>query len=120
MGATVDNMGQGLLMSEFSGTEFQSLREDIGELRLAMTKVAEALERLARLEERHASSANAIERAFTEVAKLEVKLIASELRLTALEVAQPLHKKSTEWIDKAVLGAVTVIALVILKKVGLV
>lgn len=85
-----------------------------------MTKVAEALERLARLEERHNSSATQIDRAFLEISKVDVKVSANEARLNALEMLQPAVNKTSEWLERIAYGAMAVVAMVILKKVGLV
>lgn len=107
-------------MSEISVTEFSALREDIGELRAAMTKMVEALERLARLEERQGNSARALERAFLDISKVDIKADALDIRLKNLEIAQPSNNKTSEWVERIGYGAVCVLAMFVLKKMGLV
>jgi len=51
-------------MAPPNSPELQAFREDLADIKEALKNVADALERLARLEERHASVASALERAF--------------------------------------------------------
>jgi hypothetical protein len=106
-------------MSEFTAVEFGALREDISELRAAMTKVADALERLARLEERHANSASAIQRGFEEITKVNMRVDVHDTRLKTLEISQPAAKKSAVWVERIAYGAIVVVAMAVMKKIGL-
>ena len=91
--------------------ELQAMREDVSEIKGAVSKVADALERLARLEERHSTVAGALERSFGAISKIET-------RLRELEQAAPVQKLTSGWVTNglwlAAGGAVTMI----LKKVG--
>ena len=107
-------------MSEIHASEFSALREDIGELRAAMNKVADALIGLARLEEKHNNSARAIERAFIDINKVDIKADALDLRVKNMEIAQPSNNKTSEWVEKLLIGAACVLAMFVLKKMGIV
>ena len=69
------------------------------------------MERLARLEERHSTVASALERAFGAIAKIEV-------RLRELEQSQPVQKLTTGWVTNGVWAAGGMLAMAVLKKVG--
>lgn len=88
-----------------------ALREDVAEIKGFMAKMAEAIERLARLEERHGNTASALERAFSTISKIDT-------RLQALEKAQPVQALTSGWVSNAVWMAVGVLAMAVLKKAG--
>lgn len=106
-------------MTEFSPNDFRMLREDISELRQAMTKVADALQQLAVLEEKHSNSAKSIERAFNEINKLEIKNDKLEERLKALEQKAPESEKTNGLIEKVVWAGLSLLGMIILAKLGL-
>ncbi len=88
------------------------LQQEIADLRRATLQIADAVERLTRLEERHASTATALERAFGAIGKLTERVVE-------LERAAPVQAITTRWVLGgvwAVLGAVG--AIVIQRVVG--
>lgn len=88
------------------------VREDIGEIKGALSRVADALERLARLEERHATVASALDRAFGAIKSID-------LRLKVVELAQPVQRLTSGWIVTAVAaGAGSLATIVITKVIG--
>lgn len=91
--------------------EIQAIREDIAEIKEAWKKVAEALERLARLEERHYTQASALERAFAAIS-------AQDKRLRALEQAQPVQSLTSGWVINSAWAGLGMMVMLILKKVG--
>lgn len=88
-----------------------ALREDVSEIKGFMSKMSDAIERLARLEERHVNTASALERAFTTISKIDT-------RLAALEKAQPVQSMASGWIVNGAWAAVGCLALATLKKIG--
>jgi len=54
--------------------EISSIKESMGEVKGTLSKMADALERLARLEERHANMASAVDRAFSTISKIELRV----------------------------------------------
>lgn len=91
--------------------DLRAVREDASEIKGAMSKVADALERLARLEERQSTVTCAIDRAFGAISKIEG-------RVSELERAQPVQKLTTGWVTSGVWAAGGMLAMLVLKKVG--
>lgn len=90
--------------------EIGVIRRSLEEVHGTMTKVAAALERLTRLEERHAHTASALERAFSAISKIEN-------RLAALERLQPMQKLTTHWVINGVWAAAGVVGAMIVNKI---
>lgn len=88
-----------------------ALHEDISDLKTNVAKVAEAVERLARLEERHANTAAALDRAFSAIARLDA-------RIAAIEHDQPVQSLATGWVMNGVWAGVGLLAAVIARKLG--
>lgn len=88
-----------------------ALREDVSEIKGFMSKMSDAIERLARLEERHVNTASALERAFIAIGKIET-------RITTLEKAQPVQSMTSNWLVNGAWAAVSVLALAAMKKLG--
>lgn len=107
------------MSGEFSSNDFKMLREDISELRHAMTKVADALQQLAVLEEKHSNSAKSIERAFNEIAKLESKSDSIALRVSNLEQRQPITEKTNDIVTNVIWICCSLLGSIILAKLGL-
>lgn len=81
--------------------EKDDIQQQIAELRRATLRMSDAVERLTRLEERHASTASGLERAFAALGKLGE-------RITTLERVAPVHALTSRWVlgaSWAALGA---------------
>lgn len=91
--------------------DVRALREDFSEIKGVLAKVADALERLARLEERHSTVAAAQERAFSALGKIET-------RVRELEMASPVQKLTTGWMTNGVWLAAGGAVTIVLKKIG--
>lgn len=88
----------------------ETMSSDITEIKGAMRQVAEAITRLAVVEERQTAGAAALGRAFAEIDKVDRRVSTLDTRVATLEQAQPLNKKTTEWVEKVfwlVIGAIT-------------
>ena len=90
-----------------------NLHADVSGMRDVLKELASAVTKLAVIEERQGQAAQALERAFKVLEKVES-------RLDALEHSQPMQQQSTDWINRGMWAAVGVLALFIIKKVGLV
>lgn len=80
----------------------EAMAGDMNEVKVAIREMAQAVSRLAVVEERQSQANAAIGRAFTELDK-------HDGRIRTLEEVQPLQKRTTEWVDKVmwlVVGAV--------------
>jgi hypothetical protein len=103
-----------------SAVELRALREDVSEIRVAVAKVADALERLARLEERQVAISGSLERAFTAIGKVETRLRENvEPRLGAIEQNMPVQQLTSRWVERGVVAAATVVLVYVAKAVGL-
>ena len=94
-------------------SRLDNLHADVSGMRDVLKELATAVTKLAVIEERQGQAAQALERAFKVLDKVEA-------RLDSLEHAQPLQMQATDWINRGMWAAVGVLALFIIKKVGLV
>lgn len=92
--------------------EMGALRENTQEVKSVLTRVADALDRLARLEERHASMSRAVERAFAAIDALNARVVQ-------IERLQPVHQLTSGWVEKAAWAAAGMIAVIVMKKLGI-
>lgn len=90
----------------------EAMHEDFTEMRAVLKELTAAINKLALVEERQTQFAEAQERAFKVIAKIEE-------RLTALERKAPDVQRTNIWVDRAVLGVIAIVFLFIAKKVGL-
>lgn len=88
------------------------LHSDVSEMKAAMKDLATAITKLALIEERQANAAAAQERAFAVLAKLEE-------RVTHLETYVPANKRVSVWLDRATWAGMGLLAMLVLKKSGL-
>lgn len=93
-------------------SRLDNLHDDVAGMGVVLKELANAVAKLAVIEERQTQSAQALERAFKVLEKVEG-------RLDALEKAQPLQQQSADWVGKAVWAAVAVAATFVAKKAGL-
>lgn len=89
-----------------------NLHEDVSGMRDVLKELASAVTKLAVIEERQGQAAQALERAFKVLEKVET-------RLDSLEHAQPLQQQSVDWVNRGMWAAACVVALFIIKKAGL-
>lgn len=76
-----------------------------------LAKLAEAVNKLALVEERQTQFSAAQERAFKFLERLEG-------RVSALELYVPANKRISIWVDRATWGAIGLIAMAVIKKSG--
>lgn len=88
------------------------LHSDVVDMKTALGELSKAITKLALVEERQAQTADALERAFKAIGKIED-------RLSTLEQAAPKSKETSAWVDRFVLGAVVLITGFIGTKLGL-
>ena len=91
--------------------QITNLHDDVGDMKTALKDLASAIIKLALVEERQGQTSLQLERAFKVMERLEA-------RVANLEVAAPLNKQTNAWVLSGVWAAVGVIALVVLKSVG--
>lgn len=88
------------------------LHQDVSEMKAAMKDLAAAITKLALIEERQSNAAATQERAFQVLEKLES-------RVAALEIHVPANKRMNVWFDRATWAGMGLIAMLIIKKTGL-
>lgn len=93
-------------------TKLEMLHGDVVDVKTALTELSKAITKLALVEERQAQTAEALERAFKAIGKIED-------RLSALEQAAPKAKETSAWMDRFILGIVVMVMGFIGTKVGL-
>ena len=92
--------------------KIETLHGDVDEMKTAISKLTDAVTKLALLEERQAHAASALERAFNALERVEARLLALEQQL-------PNTKRVNIWVDRATLFVLGLAAMYVAKKVGL-
>lgn len=93
-------------MSEME-TRVSMLEAAINEIRDSTKSIAESISAIKVLEERHAESSRAIERAFLELKDIE-------LRVRVVEVELPGLKEIRQWVMAGVLSTVAIIGVAVI------
>ena len=101
-------------MSEASvlTVKIDMLHNDVVEMKTALSELSKAITKLALVEERQAQTADAMERAFKAIGKIED-------RISALELAAPKTKETNAWVDRFILALVMALAGFVGTKLGL-
>ena len=89
-----------------------ALHGDVGEIKIALGRLSDAITKLALVEQQQTQTALALERAFNALDKLEK-------RVEMIERTSPDSERTSRWIDQAVLGGIVLLLLFVAKKVGL-
>jgi hypothetical protein len=97
----------------------ESFESSFDDLKGDMRKMAEAVTKLAVMEERQVSANQAQERAFNAIKRVEDEVTFVRTKLSALELAGVDSKRTSAWIDRAVLALVLSVAMFVAAKVGL-
>lgn len=123
-------------------TKIEGLAQDMNEMKHGITKMADALTKLAIVEERQTQTILAQERAFKALERVEERQRMHELvckdqdkevrqliadsnerlsgRVAELEKAEPMQEQTGKWVMAAVWGAAGLLALFVAKQLGLV
>ena len=123
-------------------TKIEGLAQDMNEMKHGIAKMADALTKLAIVEERQTQTILAQERAFKALERVEERQRTHELvckdqdkevrqliadsnerlaaRVGELEKAEPMQEQAGKWVMAAVWGAAGLLALFVAKQLGLV
>ena len=123
-------------------TKIEDLAQDMNEMKHGIAKMANALTKLAIVEERQTQTILAQERAFKALERVEERQRQHELvcrdqeevlrqliadsnerlsgRVAELEKAEPMQEQTGKWVMAAVWGAAGLLALFVAKQLGLV
>ena len=88
------------------------LHSDVVDMKTALNELSKAITKLALVEERQAQTADAMERAFKAIGKIED-------RISALELAAPKTKETNAWVDRFILALVMVVMGFVGTKLGM-
>jgi len=98
--------------AEILAVRINLLHEDVGEIKTALGKLSDAITKLALVEQSQIATADALERAFQAIERVE-------RRLEKIEAAVPENAESAKWVDRGVTALVCAAAAVIAKGTGL-
>ena len=123
-------------------TKIEDLAQDMNEMKHGIAKMADALTKLAIVEERQTQTILAQERAFKALERVEERQRQHELqcrdqeevlrqliadsnerlsgRVAELEKAEPMQEQTGKWVMAAVWGAAWLLAMFVAKQLGLV
>ena len=123
-------------------TKIEGLSQDMNEMKHGIAKMADALTKLAIVEERQTQTILAQERAFKALERVEERQRTHELvckdqdkevrqliadsnerlstRVAELEKAEPMQEQTGKWVMAAVLGAAILAVTIIAKKIGII
>lgn len=79
------------------------LHQDVAEVKGAMHKLADAITKLAVIEERQSQVSGAVERAFLRIDSVQAQMASIEVRLAAFS---PAVSSASKWIDRGLVAAV--------------
>lgn len=91
----------------------EHLHDDVGEMKSSIKDMTSAIIKLALIEERQSHISGQLERTSFVLDKLDA-------RVDVLEAAAPLQKQASLWVMTGVWSAAGILALVILKSLGIV
>lgn len=100
-------------------TQMQLLSKDMGDMKSAQDRMADAIGQLAVFEERQTTTIDSVGRAFKSIEKLDEKYVKLEIRVRALESSDVTNSKTSKWIEAAILGLGVVLFQYFAKRVGL-
>lgn len=92
--------------------KLETLHGDVGEIKTALNKLSEAITKLALVEQQQSQTAEALERAFKAIAKMDE-------RVASLEKSNIKTSASTIWVDRAVMGTLGAAGITALRAVGI-
>jgi hypothetical protein len=96
------------MSEEIFSVKLDALHKDVGEVKTALNKLSDAITKLALVEQQQGQIAAALDRAFKAISKVEGgitgDLNALDVRVTAVELAQPKHNSAALWVDRALVG----------------
>lgn len=100
-------------------TKMDILQQHVGDVKETQTKMAEAINTLAVVEEKQSTTIAAVERAFKIMEKYEGKHERLEERVRCLENQQSTNQKTNKWVEMALLGVAVLAFQYIAKVTGL-
>ena len=91
--------------------KLETLHTDVRKIESVLQDLTAAITRLAVVEERQSTTAAALERAFKALSKVEDRVAAIELQV-------PANRKISVWIDRVTWAALGLLAMYVMKSLG--
>lgn len=98
--------------SNVLAVKLDMLHSDVVDMKTALGELSKAITKLALVEERQSQTAEALERAFKAIGKIED-------RLSALEQTAPKSKETSAWMDRFIIAIVVAVMGFVGTKLGL-
>lgn len=96
------------MSEDIFSVKLDALHKDVSDVKTALTKLSDAITKLALVEQQQGQIASALDRAFKAISKVEEAmtkdLSALDVRVSAVELAQPKHNSAALWVDRALVG----------------
>jgi len=96
------------MLEDVFAVKLDALHKDVGDVKAALNKLSDAITKLALVEQQQGQIASALDRAFKAISKVEEAMSkdlgALDVRVTAVELAQPKHNSAAVWVDRALVG----------------
>ena len=101
-------------------SDVSDIKSGMADFKDGMKELAAAILKLALVEERQANTAQALERAFKLLEKLDQKVDAVAERVHELEKSEPMQAKTSEWVERLLWAAASAALMFVAAKSGLV
>lgn len=91
------------------GVEMHAMREDVIEVKAHLQTISQALTTLAKLQAEHAETRSAIDRAFTQINKVDDRVSDIDKRVQKIEILIPGLVEARKWVVGIGVGAVVML-----------
>ncbi len=95
-------------MSDVLTVKLESLHKDVGEVKVALNRLSDAITKLALVEQQQGQLTAALERAFKAIGKLEDNVSREiedlDTRVATIERSQPYLSDASKWIDRGLVA----------------
>lgn len=102
--------------------KLDALHTDVGEVKIALNKLSEAITKLALVEQQQGQINAALGRAFGEISRTDERFTklaeGLDARLNAVEMAQPKNSTAALWVDRALVAIVGAVLALFVKGIG--
>lgn len=95
-------------MSDVLTVKLESLHKDVGEVKVALNRLSDAITKLALVEQQQNQLTAALERAFKAIGKLEDNVSREiedlDTRVSTIERSQPYLTETSKWVDRGLVA----------------
>lgn len=95
------------------------LHQDVGEVKAVLSKLTEAITKLALIEQQQGQTALSVERVFREIEKITLRSERTESRVAAIETQLPVIVRTNVWVERFLIAAAAAAVVFVAKAAGL-